>query len=113
MSNPLRRQERAAAEGATAADRACTSAQILTDEELSRYGDGEAWVTLVEDASQVPGDPQLDEHRLLCHPDDLVEMEQLAIANGLRVRVEGKLLEQIGWDQPYDVAMGYRQPRSW
>lgn len=82
------------------------AANIATQEEVERYASG-VWVTLVEDATRPPGLPEMDEHRILCHPDDMPRMEQLALANGLRVRVEGDKLAEIGRDQPYDVAAGY------
>lgn len=85
---------------------ALQAANIVTMEEVERYGHG-LWVTLVEDPSQEPGRPTDDEHRIRCHPDDMTRMEQLALANGLRVRVEGAKLDEIGRDQPYDVAAGY------
>lgn len=82
------------------------AADIVTSEEVERYTSG-LWVTLVEDASRHPGCPEMDEHRILCHPDDMPRMEQMALANGLRVRVEREKLAEIGRDQPYDVAAGY------
>lgn len=86
--------------------KALQAANIVTMEEVERYGHG-LWVTLVEDPRQEPGRPVDDEHRILCHPDDMTRMEQLALAYGLRVRVEGAKLNEIGRDQPYDVAAGY------
>lgn len=84
------------------------AANIVTQEEVERYGSG-CWITLVEDATQSAGSPSMDEesHRILCHPDDMTRMEQLALGQGYRVRVEGAKLEEIGRDQPYDVAAGY------
>lgn len=86
--------------------KALQAANIVTMEEAERYGHG-LWVTLVEDPRQEPGRPVDYEHRILCHPDDMTRMEQLALAYGLRVRVEGAKLDETGRDQPYDVAAGY------
>lgn len=82
------------------------AADIVTSAEVERYAEG-VWVTLVEDARQTPGRPDLDEHRILCHPDDMTRMEQAALGRGFRVRVEREKLAEVGRDQPYDVAAGY------
>lgn len=99
MSTPNRAFRRRHASTLEAAD-------IVTQEEVERYAEG-AWVTLVEDPTRPPGEMAMDEHRILCHPDDMTTMEQMALANGYRVRVEREKLAEIGRDQPYDVAAGY------
>jgi len=92
---------------------AALRAQVMTEKELQQcLAGGQRWATFDVDDQAERGKPRMTRDELnptiTMHPDDLLEMEQFAVEQGFRIRAVGALLEMIGRDQPYDVAMGYQ-----